>query len=392
VTTRPGGDNNIPPFRGSPLCEDHNNDTFHTLWNSLLGCHYDHEHGSNPFTEETTLAFPAFDLFRLLGNVEIGHTNPSSPMENTHKHGGFKWDVALNIPCESFEGNQFCVTAAVIQYHAFGDYSIEMEARNHSTAALLKVCRFDNVSDCGYLYTVQLQEYGQRVSQYQGEVIPYPNNPDQAYDSPRGPYFTIDRYGACTGCRPSLAYVKERNLNANSIWTSKPTGQGIRPQTSSLFGLLFRVRDTYQLIQYPFGEYPFTFGWVCGGAVYIRAGCKYNNTTTKVHEVMGEIPDELDNLAGFDINPQIGRITATGYTDRYGTLLLDCAGAGGECHPIKLVNMFVGLYGGALPGAKVSNPDKISNPERDICFTAAGVLINCDLAGAIPAGWIGSEN
>jgi hypothetical protein len=90
----------IAPFPDAPLCPDtgeaHDHSLFHTLWDDKRGCHYDHEHGQNPFTPEVAAAFPGFDLRALIGGVGVGHTNPSSPMENTHKHGGFKWDVTLS--------------------------------------------------------------------------------------------------------------------------------------------------------------------------------------------------------------------------------------------------------------------------------------------------------
>lgn len=383
----------VPPYQSAPECFEHSNDTFHTLWDASKGCHYDHEHGSNPFEDEVSNVFPGFDLFALLGNVQIGHTNPSSPMENTHKHGGFKWDVALNIPLEIFEGAQWPVKDAVIEYHAFGDSSIELEARIHSTVALVTACNPANPTDCGSIYTVQHQDYGQRVSQYQGDVLPYPDTPLPAYGAGFGPYWTIDRYGTCIGCRPSLQFVLDRRLNANQIVTSKRTGNGARPDGSTLFTLLFRVRDSYQLLEWSSvqGGHPFSFGWVCGGTNYNPANCRYTNTTTRVHEVAGVVPAAWDNLAGFDTDPRVGRITAEGFTSRFGVLNLSCTAASAECFPVKLVNMFVGKYGGALPGAKVSNPNAVSNPSRNIWF-CNGVQCAETAPGAVPSGWIGSEN
>jgi hypothetical protein len=127
-TTEPGG---IPPYPDAPLCPDtgdaHDHSLFHTLWDSTRGCHYDHEHGQNPFTPEVAATFPNLDLWALLGDVGIGHTNPSSPKENTHKHGGFKWQVQLEHPlgCEGYQGSETGVSASVIQYHNLGDYSME---------------------------------------------------------------------------------------------------------------------------------------------------------------------------------------------------------------------------------------------------------------------------
>jgi hypothetical protein len=96
-TTGPGA-----PFADAPLCPDHNHSTWHGLWDSVRGCHYDHEHGTFPFTSEVAAAFPGFDLRTLLCGVEVGHCVPSGPMEHTHKHGGFKWNVLLGHPhgCE----------------------------------------------------------------------------------------------------------------------------------------------------------------------------------------------------------------------------------------------------------------------------------------------------
>ena len=72
------------PYPDAPLCPDsgeaHDNNLFHTLWDSTRGCHYDHEHGQDPFIAEVADTFPGFDLRALIGGVGVGHTNPSSPM------------------------------------------------------------------------------------------------------------------------------------------------------------------------------------------------------------------------------------------------------------------------------------------------------------------------
>lgn len=386
------------PYPSAPLCAEHNTNVFHTLWNPDRGCHYDHEHGTNPFTSEVDAIFPNYDLYRLLGEVGVGHTNPSGPMENTHKHGGFKWDVVLSNPhgcVAGFEGATYCISAAAIQYHNFGDYSIEMEARIHSAVGLLKVCNPAQPSDCGYIYTVQHEEYGQRTTPYQGTVIPYPNIPLPIYGGGFGPYFTIDCvYTGLVGCRTSLDQIRSRNLNANSIWTSKPTGSGERPSGSTLLRVLFRIRDTYQVFDSRDMVYPFTFAWICSndnGATFTPVGCRWNNSTTKVHEVAGTIPVLWDNLSGFDTNPAIGRITADGYTDRFGALDLECNAPSSECFPLKLVNMFVGFYGDYLTANKVSSTSPTTNPERDIYF-CNGVLCSETSPNAIPSGWIGTGN
>lgn len=397
-TSTPG---NIAPFPSAPPCPASahgTNDRFHTLWNSDLGCHFDHEHGTNLFTAEVARVFPGFDLKALLGNVEIGHTNPSSPMENTHKHGGFKWDVMLANPhgcIGGFEGAAYCIKAAVIQYHAFGDYSIEMEARQHSVVYLLKICDPANQNDCGILFVNNLEDYGQRVTPYQGFNIPYPNSPSPTYDTPRGPYFTTDCvFANLPGCRESIAQVISRNLNAASKWSSKPTGRGERPAGNHLADILFDVRNTYQLFDSRDQTYPFNFLWICssdGGETYNPEGCKYNNTATSVHEVGGTIPSSWDNLRGFDTNPAVGRITAEGFVDAVGNLAPSCTEAGGSCYPVKMVNMFVGQYGDYLGPEKVSNLTPLNTPSRDI-FWCNGRVCSETTPGAVSSGWVGQEN
>jgi hypothetical protein len=387
------------PFPGAPLCTDsgeaHDNNRFHSLWDGERGCHYDHEHGQDPFTPEVEAAFAGFDLHALMGHVGVGHTNPSSPLENTYKHGGFKWNVQLTHPqgCQGFEGSTNGVNGSVIQYHNFGNYSVELDGPVHSTLALLRQCTAADAADYGYVYTVQLQSYGQVVVPYQGTIFPYPYYTVPAYASARGPYLSVDCIGQARQCRQSLD-VAQRNVSA-SIWTSKPTGRGTRPESSSLFRLLFRVADAYQNFDWTDQTYPFTFLWLCtsdGGETYDPAGCRYNNSTTQVHEISGEIPAAWDNLPGFDTEPEVGRITAEGYTTWYGELNPACTAADEDCHPIRLVRAFVGTYGSVL----VLTPGKGANtepylPERDVYFCGGQMCAEGD-PGAVASGWIGPGN
>jgi len=393
----------IQPYVDAPLCADsgesHDNSLFHTVWDSARGCHYDHEHGQSPFTSEVASAFPGFDLYTLLGNVQVGNTNPSSPMENTHKHGGMKWNVLLSHPlgCAGRGGVPTGINASSIQYHNFGDYSIEFEARIHSAVALMRQCRADNPTDYGYVYGVQHVDYGQRVAPYQGSILPYPDTPIPAYDPAREPYLTVDCFGELPPCDkyPSRQYILDSNASADTTWTSESRGNLVG-SGSPLFGLLFRARDNYQVLDWNDQTYPFTFAWLCsadGGLTYSAvAGCRYNNSTTKVHEIGGEIPASWDNLAGFDTDARVGRVTAEGFVTRFGDLNLACTAPGPDCHPLKLVQAFVGRYGSFLLSDKENQFTPSELPERDIYFCGAeGVCAEGD-PGAVPSGWIGPNN
>lgn len=403
------------PYPGAPPCpaSAHNNSQFHTLWNADLRCHYDHEHGQNPLDTGVAATFPGMNITQLTGGVTVGHTNPSSAMENTHKHGGFKWQFMPQHPegCAGFEGSTNGVNGSLVQVHGFGDFNMELTGRIHSSAALLRVCNQANPSDFGYIYTVQFQDYGQIVSPYQGDILSFPFKPEPSYDPARGPYLTIDCVGQKSpgqrgACRTSREQVLSRNLDAFSNWSSKPSGsQNINnPLGSTLFNVFFRLRDTYQLIDWGDTTYPFTYKWLCstdGGSTFNPNGCEYNNSTIQVHELAGKIPPEWDNLSGFDSDSRVGRITATGYTDRYGTLRQNCTspsvGANGDrtadCFPVKMVNAFVGTYGSVLvytPGKPGTNLVPYL-PEKDIYF-CNGIQCSETDAGALPSGWISSHN
>jgi hypothetical protein len=388
----------IDPYQNAPACASHDTGDFHTIW-STTGCHYDHEHGQNPFVAAVAAAFPGFDLQALLGGVGVGHTNPSGPMENTHKHGGFKWQVSLGLPCVTgFEGAAVCVTGVVIQYHAFGDSRMELEAVNgtriHSAAALV---RQGPLSDPGYLYTVQHVEYGEICASYQGLVVPYPQNFSPAWDCARGQYWTVPCFGAFSNCLPSIDNFRVLLQDADAIATTKKTGIGStnpanRPPGSTLLNLLWRGRDTPQAFDASDLTYPFTYPFICsndGGLTMAPANCRYNNSTTAVHEIAGVIPAAWDSLDGV----VDGRVTYTGYTTRFGALAPACTAPGPGCHPIQMVRAYVGAYGGSLcpVGVKCSNTTPATNPERDIYF--CGLVVCAETApGAVSSGWIGAAN
>jgi hypothetical protein len=343
--------------------------------------------------------FPGFDLRTLMCGLEIGHCVPSGPTEHSHKHGGFKWNVQLRHPqgCAGHEGAAIGVDGSVIQIHGFGNYAVELEAPVHSVVALLRQCSAGNPNDYGYLYVSQHVSYGEVASPYQGDLLMYPYYTAPTYDPAFGPYVTV----GCIGeklpgqrgdCRDDLAQAKANNADSN--WSSKPTGSGQRPLSSSLLQIFWRLRDTYQLFDWRDQSYPYTFLWLCSvdGSSYVQAGCKYNNSTTQVHEIQGTIPASWDNLAGFDSDPRVGRITAQGYVTNFGELKTSCTAAGQDCQPIKMVQAFVGRYGSVL----VFTPGKGANvvpylPERDIYFCEGRVCAEGD-PGAVPSGWIGAEN
>lgn len=385
----------VPPYQSAPECFEHSNDTFHTLWDASKGCHYDHEHGSNPFEDEVSSAFPGFELFELLGNVEIGHTNPSSPMENTHKHGGFKWHVLLDHPqgCAGFEGAPTGIDGSVMQYHAFGNYAIELESAVHSVVAMFRQCKTANPNDFGYVFVNQFVSFGQNISPYQGDLLSYPHYSVSAYPTGFGPYWSVGCIGQklsgqLGACRDNLQQAQ--NNKASTVFSTKATGRGERPLNSALIGFLGRGDDTYLMLDWRDQTYPYTFLWLCSpdGSAYVQAGCEYNNTTTQIHEIKGLVPAGWDNQP-FDTDRRVGRITAEFFVTEFGERNPLCTEAGQHCHPIKLVHAFVGPYA-SLVGGKGAT-DVLLNPERDFYFCNGRVCAET-APGAVPSGWVGQEN
>jgi hypothetical protein len=379
----------IDPYPNAPACESHDNSTFHALWNSGAGCHYDHEHGTSPFGADVGAVFPDFSLHSLTGGVEIGHTNPSSPAENTDKHPGFKWDVELNLPCAvGFEGAEYGVSALAVQYHAFGNYAIELNARVHSTAVLARQC-VPGSGDYGYAYLTAHQDYGQMLYGYQGLLMPFPNRPEPAYLTPLGPYWAWH----CIFCGNKLD-TRAAILAANGNVPTTITSKGGNVPQQSLFNLLIRARDLYQVVDQRDQTHPFTSLWLCssdGGLTYAALpGCRYNNSTTRVQEVRFLIPESWDNLAGWDTDPEPGRVTVEGLVTAAGEPVGFCQ-PGQQCFVIKLDRWRPGHTGATLQADKLLQFTAVGLPERDIYF-CGGVVCAEGAPGAVSSGWIGSQN
>ena len=188
--------------------------------------------------------------------------------------------------------------------------------------------------------------------------------------------------------------IRSSNKDTSSVVTNKVTGVGARPSGSVLLNFLFRVRDNYQAFDTRDIQYPFTWPFICsmdGGITYAPSGCRYNNSTATIHEVVVVIPAEWDNLIGFDTDIRIGRITAEGYVTKFGILNLACTAPDIDCFPIKLVSAYIGKFGGELSTEKVSDDNPTNTPERDIYFCGQTVCPEIS-PGAVPSGWIGLGN
>lgn len=352
----------IAPYPTAPLCAEHDPTAWHGPWNSELGCHYDHEHGQDP----TQFVSP-FDIPAYLGGTWIGSAYPTSPAEMTVKHGGFKWFVVADNPngCTAgFEGAANCVKSAAVQVHEFGDLSIEL-VRVHTVTVFEQICT--PAGDCGWLFAVAHVDYGQRIAPYQGNVIPFADNPQPPYASQFGPYWSVDT-------RPGLTSAAWRLLGypSNNVVSNKPTGPGARPAEPILVRILWRTRDAENV--YDNGQ----LASLCDPAIT----CKYNNSTANLHELGGEVPAAWDGDE-YDGDPRSGFVSRTGMLDGL---------------PFQVLGAPVGKFGSQMVVGKPTNPNPQTNPDRDICWSpggkgrpAAGTVVSCDLDYAVPSGWLSAN-
>lgn len=380
------------PYPDAPACPDvgvnHDNSVFHTLWDSTSGCHYDHEHGQDPFTPEVDNAFaPLGSLYGLLGNRGVGNPNPSSPVEPTDKHSGYKFNVEFLDCAPGFESATYGLDAAVIEIHSFGDTAIELEPRFHSSAIMARQCEPDS-EEKGFMFISILQDIGQRLFSYQGVLMLFPNTPDEHYPTGLGPYWAAH----CIFCGAKVD-TREAILAAKGAVPETVTSKGGRVAQQSLANILYRGRDGMAVVDARDTTHPFTYSYLCsanGGVSYSPIGCEYTNSTTRVHELQIHIPEEWDNLSDWDTDPRDGFIDVDGYVDLQGRPTA-CFMPHVDCYVIKLVDWKPGHTGATFQVDKTQQFTRVGLPSRNVWFCENTPCQEGDF-GARPSGWIGPNN
>lgn len=384
-TVTPGG--LVDPHLDAPLCTDlHDNSLFHTLWDGARDCHYDHEHGQMDFN--AAAEFFGVDLQQFTGQ-EISYPwqtiGPTGCLENDCKHEGYKWtfQTSNEDPCVAGEIGPNGTDGFAVEFHARGN-GHEHLTRVHSSFIAVTVC--NPQGQRGVLVTGGWQDYGQRVSSYQSEdILALSGQPDPAYRGLLSPYLSLDCYDD-TGNQADDCGTKF--IHSGATWVSRPQAREMIDCCHKVAQLLFRSRDPHQWVN---GSSRFlldaqTFRWVCGVETYNPVGCRGNNTTVRIHQVFGDVPEAWDSLDG----AVDGLVTWQGYTDRWGNVVEGCEQAGLDCVPIYLQNVPVGGFSSTFDNeVPASSPEAL--PERDIYFCSSLPCTEGDF-GAVSSGWIGAEN
>lgn len=383
----------VEPYPSAPLCAMHDPITYHGLWNEVDGCHHNHTHNYNGLAPEVQAIFGDYTAYtgqqvsypwQTFAGAAPGLAQPpTNPVwENDAKHAGYKFDFYDFPPaqygCPVAQTNTASVPNAwLIERHSLG-HKGDFMARVHSAWAMIRFCIPNQPGQVAYLYTGGWQDFGQRISPYQGHIYPIPGSPSPTYPSPRAPYIAHSciNHADCRGDNES-----------NTSWIS--FAQMIPGH--KLLGFGFRSNDSQQKIDASggFNTADPTFVYLCndGNGNFVPTGCRFNHSTGHTYQVTGNIPASYDLLDGVDDD----RVNYTGYTDRWGNVVTGCTANALDCVPVKMLNLPVGKYhvNVAQYGLTGIHEDL---PEYDWCRSATGETVDCDSEGAIASGWIGSEN
>ena len=345
-TTTPQG--TVTPFASAPLCPSHDLTLWHNLWDSTRGCHYDHTHNADP----------------ALGNGVFGAVNYSSgisypwltsALENTHKHGGYKYGIRLNLPCDpnrDFDGSKpvHCITDARIQYHMIG-HSMDALARFHSYYAEYRICQYPAFTQCGIMRTGGWVDFGILVVPYAGPRVVRPGGTLNfgdgmlmtfAPDDPELDQQGLDQpYVAMSDIRDeSFFRTYPQNINSPGwmeVWSVGDLDNRYGHNPYARF--LVSVTDSWGLID---PNDPNALHWFC------RDGsCGYNASIHALNEL------SVNVLTAWDADGD-GLANYQGYTDRWGHVVQGCGAPALDCVPFSVVHVPVGIAHYSDPGVGVN--------------------------------------
>lgn len=364
----------IAPFANAPECLTHDATSYHSLWDSVRGCHYDHEHGDDPKLGDKYFGTAGM----LWGGQTVAYPFTSSPVENVYghpgKHQGFKWVVRTPefrpLPaCGRSEQNDvlinrsdFCIIAVRAELHVIAGL-MDIATRFHSGFVEVYACRppYSVPNDCGtFKMGSSLIDWGQPrspfyqtyrprpVSNYDqptfsidfgdGMVMQYKTDTSDFPERSGQPYINVQQYSPS-----ALAFYRGLVPTSNDQfiieqWSSndydcEPRLAG-EPCHNPFFHLLYIVDDAPNLLD---------LQDIRNVHVICEAGkpCHYNGTLTGLNEIGVRVLPAWDSMDGV-ID---GFVTWQGYTDRFGNPRTDnvCITASPDCVPFALIHAPVGV-------------------------------------------------
>jgi hypothetical protein len=317
------------PYPGAPECVMHDPNGWHGLWNSELGCHYDHTHGDNPHAVDDVFGTQAYEWM----GGEISYpwqTFSAAGLENHLKHWGYIWVVRTQDEidvCYSQYGDG-CVMAFRSLVH-FLSSDADAKVLYHSVWTEALVCDEANPTDCGIVRHGGWQYTGDL---YVDDVLIKDELPP-LYRAPQA---------------NKLHYT-------NSFATWYPVSAYGRTSVE--------VGDMWGLVDTSTPDINVTF--FCYGQI----GCEQNGSMFQPHVIGFGIGQRQIDSAGILRNQNTlfgaidGKVNFVGYSDRYGRVLVDALGnpvtsceIGLDCVPFQFDNITVGMQY-QFRGGELANGD-----------------------------------
>lgn len=340
-TPTPAG--TIAPFAAAPLCSTHDPTAYHSLWDSVQGCHYNHTHNADPYDPAAVALFgqPATWGQTISYPWE---TMSGAGTENHVKHEGYKWLVETGLPLVdkslnwSPQGQNNWVTDVRLEHHRLGGPA-DLTVRLHSFYQEVRICRDTAKTQCGIVKFGGWTDYGILESPYKQQRLllpaqdgPYPASRDLNVDPYRSalPFaeavdVAADPSANCRTCGLNGGSIK-------SLWTSSPYGLDGYNQIGGVFTVVF---DDFQGID---RADPGRLQPVC-------SGCRFNSTEHELFTAWVNVPGSLDAQDG----ATDGYVTYAGYTDKRGNIVSGCTAPGADCVPLVFDHAPVGMAGWNTP-------------------------------------------
>jgi hypothetical protein len=288
-----------------PKCaaELHDPIKWHSLINEEHGCHYNHEHKDDPHTVNDIFG-PAGAYY---GGQEISYpwltgNGTENLMWPNGKHQGYGWLVHRNIgnPMNS----AYYIDAFRGQYHSIMS-ATDAVVRFHSYWLEIKVCE-EGAGECGILRTGGWSDYN--VLTIDDKHVPLHGD---------GSLHSFTR-------RRDYRSPARGNEQFDSAWYG-----GANSGTFAFFGL---NGETWGLVSQ---NDPHALHLFCPDF-----RCKLNGSKMNPHVVSFHLSSDWDELDGI----KDGKLTYTGYTDRYGQLAPNCTAPALDCVPLILKNVPVNVH------------------------------------------------
>ncbi len=348
----------IQPFKGAPMCTDHNDTDYHGVWNDEKGCFYDHTHGADPSKTIFSGIVKEWDQ-------EISYPW-QTPNENLYKHKGYFYiyDEAKN-GCELFKNSpelkteEFsCITHILYGVHSIGT-TAELTTRYHSYRVVARVCDQQDMTKCGFVQTGGWADYGTLHCPYKKTHCPLSNDPlPLATDGGKLPdTVAINQPPYRTIIPKSLI---DRSLKNNSViqfWNNlgpNPIDFPYYPDRYNvIFGSAWTFDDAWGYIDPADSSLQL---FVCE-----KGDCKHNHTAVQLFTA------RFLNLPKGPFN---------GFTDRRGNIVNDCS-VGLDCVPFIVdagVPEGTAFFNRAV---RQGDPSASTIYEYDICFNNKNERTNC---------------